>query len=177
MSQTQECISTVEGIKIQHIHDLLVAVDLRDIPPDMASILLKGGTVLYHEDNDSVSALRNTDILISGSIISQIGTAISVPDPDNVRVIDCKDKIICPGFIDTHHHPWQTQMKGIHSDHTLVEYIGPGNLQSFNYKANDVFWGELAGLMEAIDGGTTTIVDQSHVTRSEDFGKRLLVAD
>lgn len=142
----------------------------------MDTILLKGGIVLFHEDDDSISVLRDTDVLVSNSTIRQIAKAISVDDSSKVDIIDCEDKIICPGFIDTHHHPWQTQMKGTHSDDTLVDYFPTGNLQSFNYLEDDVFWGELAGLMDAIDDGTTTIVDHSHVTRSPNFGMNASLA-
>ena len=60
----------------------------------------------------------------------------------------------------------------MHSDDTLVDYFPKGNLASFNYTAEDAFWGELAGPVEAIDGRTTTMVDHSHVRRSSDFGMR-----
>ena len=43
-----------------------------------------------------------------------------------------------------------------------------GNLQYYNYTPEDVFWGELGGLLESIDGGTTTIVDHAHMSRSPD---------
>lgn len=54
-----------------------------------------------------------------------------------------------------------------YSDHRLIQ---EGNLQFFNYTPDDVFWGELGGLMETIDGGTTTIVDHAHMTRNPDNG-------
>lgn len=43
-----------------------------------------------------------------------------------------------------------------------------GNLQYLNYTAEDVFWGELGGLMEAVDGGTTMIVDHAHMSLTPD---------
>ena len=49
-----------------------------------------------------------------------------------------------------------------------------GNLQWFNYTPEDIFWGELGGLMESIDGGTTCIVDHAHMTGSPDKGKHAL---
>jgi cytosine/adenosine deaminase-related metal-dependent hydrolase len=88
------------------------------------AIRLVGGTLLVHDDNDNVEALANTDILIKSGKIAEIGMNIR-PTP-NTQVIDCHGKIISPGFVDTHHHVWQTQLKGRHSDDTLLDYHPKG---------------------------------------------------
>ncbi|KFX86123.1 hypothetical protein O988_09754, partial [Pseudogymnoascus sp. VKM F-3808] len=125
-----------------------------------SNIVLQGGTVLYHDDDDSVIALKNTDILVTGNLIAKIGTDIEVPS--GATVIDCKGKIVSPGFIDTHHHLWQAQLKGRHVDETLLEYVVAGNMQSYNYTPEDMFWGQLASCLEAIDAGTTYVLDHAH---------------
>lgn len=93
-----------------------------------SSILLQGGTVLYHGDDDYVTALKDTDVLVTGNLISKIGKGIEVPE--GATVIDCKGKIVSPGFIDTHHHLWQTQLKGRHMDEALLEYMVAGTVAS-----------------------------------------------
>jgi cytosine/adenosine deaminase-related metal-dependent hydrolase len=89
----------------------------------MTSLLLKGGTALIHDAHDHVKALK-TDILIEGNKIAKIEPEISAPL--NVEAIDCTDKIISPGFVDTHHHVWQTQLKGRHADQLLLDYMVTG---------------------------------------------------
>lgn len=89
----------------------------------MASLLLKGGTALIHDADDHVKALK-TDILIEGNKIAKIEPEILAPP--NVEAIDCTDKIISPGFVDTHHHVWQTQLKGRHADQLLLDYMVTG---------------------------------------------------
>ncbi|KAL1845429.1 hypothetical protein Plec18170_009785, partial [Paecilomyces lecythidis] len=42
------------------------------------------------------------------------------------------------------------------------------NLHSYNYKPDDIYWGQLAGCLESLDGGVTTVVDHSHMTYSPD---------
>ncbi|OBT64844.1 hypothetical protein VE03_06425 [Pseudogymnoascus sp. 23342-1-I1] len=125
-----------------------------------SSILLQGGTVLYHGDDDYVTALKETDVLVTGNLISNVGRNIEVPKDSTV--IDCKGKIVSPGFIDTHHHLWQTQLKGRHMDEALLDYMVAGNMQSYNFTPEDMFWGQLAGCLEAIDAGTTYVLDHSH---------------
>ena len=91
-----------------------------------SSILLRGGTVLSHDENDHVIALVETDVLINNDTIAKIGSKLTVPPGQKVEVIDCNGKIISPGFIDTHHHLWQTQLKGRHAEQGLVEYMVKG---------------------------------------------------
>lgn len=90
------------------------------------SILLRGGTVLTHDEHDHVIPLVDTDVLIDNDTISKVGRDITISPDQTVEVIDCKGKIISPGFVDTHHHLWQTQLKGRHAEHGLVEYMTKG---------------------------------------------------
>ncbi|EXJ89452.1 hypothetical protein A1O3_02519 [Capronia epimyces CBS 606.96] len=138
------------------------------------SILLKNGTVLLHGDGD-VPYPRRTDILIEGNIISQMGTNLAAPSADT-KVIDCRDKIVAPGFIDTHNHLWQTQLKGRHANDLLLDYLPKGNMQGYFYTGHDIFWGQLGGALEAIDAGTTCVVDHAHMNYSPETGTNAVSA-
>lgn len=48
-------------------------------------------------------------------------------------------------------------------------------MQSANYEPEDVFWGQLGGCLEALDAGTTTVVDHAHVNVSKAHSKYNLV--
>ncbi|KAL0944807.1 amidohydrolase family protein [Colletotrichum truncatum] len=138
-----------------------------------SKLLLKNGVLLVHGDGDKV-VRQQSDVLIEGDKIIQIDNHI--PTSDDTKVIDCKDKIVSPGFISTHHHVWQTQLKGLHADHTLLEYLPSGNFSGVFYTAEDAFWGELGGALEAIDGGTTTVVDHSHLNLGPEFPPTMIQA-
>ena len=91
----------------------------------MAScILLRGGTLLVHDDNDRVVPTK-ADLLIEGAQITQLADHIDAPE--SAIVYDCRNKLISPGFISTHNHIWQTQLKGRHADQTLLEYLPCGD--------------------------------------------------
>ena len=93
----------------------------------ISSILLQNATILVPKAklDDSVVALKNHSLLIEGNKIARIGPHLDPPSV-STKVIDCTGKILSPGFVDTHHHIWQTQLKGRHADHTLIEYIPTG---------------------------------------------------
>lgn len=121
-----------------------------------------------HDARDHVRAVRR-DILIENNEISKISSIIR--DCADADIIDCHMKIISPGFVDTHHHLWQTQLKGRHGNEVLLEYMASGNLQSSNYTKEDIYWGQLGGCLESINAGTTAVVDHSHINCFPGAGK------
>lgn len=49
-------------------------------------------------------------------------------------------------------------------------------MQSYNYTPSDIYWGELGGCLEAIDAGTTMIVDHAHLTCSPEHASQAVAA-
>ncbi|KAF5981952.1 cytosine deaminase [Fusarium bulbicola] len=136
-------------------------------------LLLQNGTVLQHDRQDNAIALKNTDILIEDDRIIEIGRNI---EPRTASMINCDEKIISPGFINAHHHVWQSQLKGRLGDSTMLDYMLEANFQSFNFLPEDFFWGQLAGCLEALDSGTTCVVDNAHGASSPEHGPAALSA-
>lgn len=100
------------------------------------SILLRNATILVPSKGGSrITPLKAHSLLIQGNVIARIASHIDPPS-DNTTIIDCTGKLVSPGFIDTHHHVWQTQLKGRHADHTLVEYMPTGDLSKLNHIEN-----------------------------------------
>ncbi|KAH0415886.1 Metallo-dependent hydrolase, partial [Aureobasidium melanogenum] len=140
----------------------------------MSSKLLRGGTVLVHDEHDHVNVLRNTDVLIQGNKIVEISPGIQVPE--ETEIINCADSLISPGLIDTHHHVWQTQLKGRHANELLLEYFYSGNFNSSVFSADDIFWGQLGGAMEMVNGGTTCVVDHAHLNYGPEYNAKAISA-
>ncbi|RGP70230.1 hypothetical protein FSPOR_4130 [Fusarium sporotrichioides] len=138
------------------------------------TILLQNGSVIVHDCNDRIQVRDNCDVLITNDVIEQIENRIS-PGKDT-EVLDCTDKIISPGFIDTHHHLWQTQLKGYGLDNCWLDYFSDDLLQSFNYSAEDIYWGQVAGCLEALDAGTTFVLDHCHGCRTPEHAEAAIAA-
>ena len=165
--------SSVEALEFSCLQ-FLIWISSLPMASNDTTILLRNGTIITHSASKSdgqydIVPLFNHSLLIKNDTISEIAPAIEAPFP-NTKVIDCTDKIISPGFVDTHHHLWQTQLKGRHANEMLLDYMSTGNLQSFNYTPRDIFWGQLAGCLEAIDAGTTMVVDHAHLALTPDHG-------
>ena len=78
---------------------------------------------MIHDNKDQIVS-RRADVLIKDDRIAQIEADLSISA--NTKVIDCSQDIIAPGFVDTHHHVWQTQQKGVHADQFMLDYLHSG---------------------------------------------------
>jgi cytosine/adenosine deaminase-related metal-dependent hydrolase len=129
-----------------------------------ARILIRGGHVLTMDD--TLGELPAGDVLVERDRIVAVAPSI---DAGDARVIDAAGYLVMPGFVDTHRHTWQTQMRGICADWTLNDYfLGMRLAISPGYAADDVYVGNYVGALEALDAGVTTILDFSHCNNTPD---------
>lgn len=135
-----------------------------------SSVLLSGGTIIaFDEDSKSLNVIRNGAVLVADDRIAGLYDEASPKGiPADAEIVDCKHKIITPGFIDTHRHGWQTALKTLGSNTTLAEYFSTFSSHGARplYTAEDVYESQLAGLLEAINAGVTTTLDHAHNTWS-----------
>jgi len=150
--------------------------DLRDTWEDgrgMSRTLLKDGCVLSLDRK--VGNFQTADVLIDGSRIIEVGPDLRARDAE---VIPVGDSIVMPGFVDTHRHVWEGLFRNL-GDHAPVRSGDPGALSCQigpSYRPEDVFAGNLVGLLGAIDAGITTLLDWSHVQASPDHTESAIAA-
>ncbi|QPC71282.1 hypothetical protein HYE68_002034 [Fusarium pseudograminearum] len=133
--------------------------------------LLSGATIISWDDSkNEPKIIQDGHLLISDDRIKTVSTSEPSNLPNDTQKIDVTGQIITPGFIDTHRHGWQTAFKTIGSNTTLAEYFGRyGEFAAApHYTADDVYWGQLAGLLEALNAGVTTSLDHAHHTWSNE---------
>ncbi|MGW6796725.1 amidohydrolase family protein [Streptomyces chartreusis] len=124
--------------------------------------LIRGGYVATMDPE--LGNLVSGDVLIDGDTIAAVGQNIHA---EGAEIVDAAGKLVIPGMVDTHRHTWQTQMRGICADMSLLEYMNTIRLAiSPNYEPDDVRLGNQLGALEAINAGVTTILDFSHCNNS-----------
>ncbi|KAF2657851.1 amidohydrolase family protein [Lophiostoma macrostomum CBS 122681] len=130
--------------------------------------LFTGGTIIaYDEHTKLLKIFRGGALLIKEDWIEKVYEE-SPPDPlpSGTEVIDCTNKIISPGFIDTHRHGWQTVFKNLGPDTTLADYVWRYSALVAQplFAPDDVYISQKVGIYEALNAGTTTILDHAHHT-------------
>jgi cytosine/adenosine deaminase-related metal-dependent hydrolase len=150
--------------------------------PDLARvqgerrILLKGGVVLTLDRQ--VGDFAQADVLIEDGKIREVRPNIAVTG-DAAAVVDATNRIVIPGFIDTHHHFYQGILRNILTNGLLnPDYSRDiSNVLTARYGAADVYAGTLVSALGMIDMGTTAAVDTSqvnHTPEHSDAGIRAL---
>jgi 5-methylthioadenosine/S-adenosylhomocysteine deaminase len=127
----------------------------------------------------------DADVLIEGKKIVAIGPNLRA---GNAGQIDARGKIVMPGFIDTHHHQFETALRSFLANGILIndqsgsasanpsyfEYI----LLTFApvYRPEDVYISELFGGLAQLDDGVTTVHDVSQIHHSPEHSDAAIKA-
>ena len=137
-------------------------------------ILLKGGVVLTLDRQ--VGDFAQADVLIEAGKIREVQPNIAVPD--DAAVLDASNRIVIPGFIDTHSHSYQGILRNILSNgrvdpdynRDIVGTLTPA------FSPADAYTGMLATALGMIDMGTTAVVDVSQVNNTPEHSDALVRA-
>ena len=120
--------------------------------------LLKSATLVTMDGR--LGVLERADLLVHGERIAAIAPRIEEAD---AQVVDCAGRIVIPGLVNAHLHTWQTGLRGAAADWTLPEYFRNmhAGLATF-FTPEDVNVATLAGALNQLNAGTTTLVDWCH---------------
>lgn len=133
--------------------------------------VLRGGAVLSMDP--AVGDFPQGDVLVDGKRIVAVGRNVNAGD---ATVVDCAGKVVMPGFIDTHHHQFETALRSFLADGLLFNDGKPhGKFNYFDYilgkftpvyRPEDVYISELFGSLSQLDAGVTTVHDISQIHNS-----------
>ena len=134
-------------------------------------VVIRGGDVMSVDP--AVGDFAGGDVLIEGGRILEVGAAIEAGD---AAVIDAAGKVVMPGFVDTHHHQFETALRSVLADGILINDGRAASklnyyeliLQNFamHYTPEDVYINELFGGIAQLDAGVTTVMDVSQIHHS-----------
>ena len=149
-----------------------------DDPPEDSgrrgrSLVIRGAAVMSMDAK--VGDFPQADVLVEGNKIIAVGPHLHA---GGAAEIDGRGRIVMPGFVDTHHHQFETALRSFLADGILIndgsntpsgnvtylEYI----LQTFApvYRPHDVYINELFGSLSQLDAGVTTVHDVSQINHS-----------
>jgi 5-methylthioadenosine/S-adenosylhomocysteine deaminase len=142
--------------------------------PGGRPVLIKGAVILSQDP--AVGDYAAGDILIRDGKIAQVGEDLTHQAGEAV-VIDAARTIAVPGFVDAHVHAWEGQLRGTDPTLDFGAYLsftafgyGP------HYRPHDNYVGTLATALVALDAGITTIVDNSHNSRTPEHSSAAVEA-
>jgi cytosine/adenosine deaminase-related metal-dependent hydrolase len=113
--------------------------------------------------DSTIGDLDRADVLIEDDKIAAIQPSIEA----DAEVVDVSGRIVIPGFVDTHRHTWEAAIRNCAPNATLDDYFVEV-LDTFApvYRPEDVYASNLAGSLECLNAGITTLVDWSHINNT-----------
>jgi cytosine/adenosine deaminase-related metal-dependent hydrolase len=115
------------------------------------------------------------DVLVEGKKILAVGPNLQAT---GAAVIDATGRVVMPGFIDTHHHQFETVLRSFLADGVLInDHSGSASgsttylefiLLTFApvFRPEDVYINELFAGLSQLDDGVTTVHDVSQIHHS-----------
>jgi 5-methylthioadenosine/S-adenosylhomocysteine deaminase len=133
--------------------------------------LIRGGHVMSMDP--AVGDFVQADVLVEGKRILAVEPGLKA---SGAGVIDARGRIVMPGFVDTHHHQFETALRSFLADGLLFNDGKPhGGINYFEYilgkfapvyRPQDVYINELFGSLSQLDAGVTTVHDISQIHHS-----------
>lgn len=124
----------------------------------MSTTLIKGASIVTMDDK--LGDFATGDILVENDRIAAVGPALAA---DGADVLDGSGRIVIPGLVNAHMHTWQTGLRGVAGNWTILEYFR--NMHAglaTMFRPEDIRIANLVGALNQINSGTTTLVDWCH---------------
>lgn len=119
-------------------------------------MLLKNCAYLVTQDPKR-RILKGYSVKIDGDTITKVGRVIRASRGE--KVIDCSDKVVLPGLINTHTHLGMHSLRGICDDEELFDWLNIVVREEKKLKKKQIMENTRDGLRESIRFGTTSIFD------------------
>ena len=132
----------------------------------MKRTLIRNATIVSMDA--AIGEIEHGDILIEDDKIAAVGRDLEAAGAEPV---DATDKIVIPGMVNAHIHTWEFPLRGIGAD-WVAKRDYHGNMHrnmAMRYTADHVRVANLAGALNQINHGTTTIFDWCHIVRDAEM--------
>lgn len=126
------------------------------------SLLLKNAAyVVTFNDRDEI--FQDMDVLVEGEKIQNIGQGLE--PTETCEVMDARGMVVLPGFVNTHHHLYQTLFRGLPEVQGMPLFSWLVNLYEFwrHITPDAVYYGAMVGYSELLRTGCTLTTDHHYV--------------
>ena len=113
--------------------------------------------------NPDKPTLSGVDMRIDGGKVTRIGNGLAIPD--GYRIIDCSNLAVVPGFVNTHHHFYQTLTRNLPAVQNAKLFDWLVYLyEIWKYIDEEaVYWSSLLAMTELLKTGCTCSTDHHYV--------------
>ncbi len=155
----------LEGLNIMKPKTLLAT------QKHQSSLLITNATAIVTM-NTHMSVLKNGYVYIEDGFIKEVGTTpedlqskLCTPEKDHVTVLNAEGKVVIPGFINTHHHLYQTLTRAYPPVMNSALFPWLRNLYPVWAKLDEgaIRLGTLVGMAELMLSGCTVTTDHHYV--------------
>src|SRR5262245_35546994 len=143
--------------------------------PGRRYVIRNGAVMTMDPSMPNRGEFPKADVLVEGKKIVAVGPNLPV---GNAAEIDARGRIVMPGFIDTHHHQFETALRNFLPNGVLIDDLSGSASAQPNYfqfilltfapvyRPQDVYISELFGGLAQLDDGVTTVHDVSQIHHS-----------
>ena len=131
------------------------------------SLIVKNATIVTMDKD--LRILEDHSMMIKGNKIVAIEPTQSAEKKyKSQKGIDGQDQCVFPGFINTHTHLFQNGLKGLGRDKLLFDWLDSSVRKALReIRHEDVYNAAVAGCIENIRSGVTTVLDYMYAHGSE----------
>jgi 5-methylthioadenosine/S-adenosylhomocysteine deaminase len=128
----------------------------------MTSVLIKGATIVAMDPGNRVF---QADVLVDRTRILQIEAGLKATADE---VIDARNRVLLPGFVQSHVHLCQTLFRGAADDLSLIDWLKKRiwPLEA-SHTPESLFASARLGILELIRGGTTCALTMETVHHTD----------
>lgn len=129
----------------------------------MSTLLVRNIDTLYTNDTD-LGDIQDGAIFVRDNVIEQIGKTFELPESAD-RVIDARRKFVLPGFVNTHHHFFQTLTRAVPGaqDEELFDWLVRLYPIFSELNSEATYVSSMIAMAELILSGCTTSSDHQYL--------------
>lgn len=129
-------------------------------------MIIKGGVVITMDAGDRV--LDPGWVRVEGHTITEVSGRPLEPDGSE-DVIEAAGLVVMPGLVNTHVHLFQTLLRAVYDELPLSTYLAYIYRCGVELSHEDCRVGGVLGGLEALQSGTTTLVDHHFLNRGNEL--------